>query len=48
MIKNEDNVMEKKRRIEYGVKKIMLEVGDIVKINEKEINDKMKKRFDKI
>ncbi|KAL1122060.1 hypothetical protein AAG570_003466 [Ranatra chinensis] len=48
MIQTADNVMDTKRRIEYGVQQILLEVGDLIKLQGKDINMTMNKRFDLI
>lgn len=48
MIQTADNVLDTKRRIEYGVHQILLEVGDLVKINSKELNSTLNERFDNI
>lgn len=44
MIQTADNVMDTKRRIEYGVHQILLEVGDLVKIHSKDINTTLNNR----
>lgn len=44
MIQTADNVMDTKRRIEYGVHQILLEVGDLVKIQSKDINTTLNTR----
>lgn len=48
LIQTADNVMDTKRRIEYGVHQILLEVGDLVKLHAKELNATMNKRFDNL
>lgn len=48
MIQTADNVLDTKRRIEYGVHQILLEVGDLVKIQGKNLNSTINKRFDDI
>ncbi|KAJ9579960.1 hypothetical protein L9F63_004343, partial [Diploptera punctata] len=46
LIQTADNVMDTKRRIEYGVHQILLEVGELVKQHAKELNSTVNKRFD--
>ncbi|XP_022190928.2 uncharacterized protein LOC111049215 [Nilaparvata lugens] len=48
LIQTADNVLDTKRRIEYGVHQILLEVGDLVKIQAKDLNETVNKRFDDI
>lgn len=48
MIQTADNVLDTKRRIEYGVHQILLEVGDLVKIQSKSLNSTVNQRFDEI
>jgi septation ring formation regulator EzrA len=40
--------MDTKRRIEYGVHQILLEVGDLVKLHAKELNATVNRRFDNL
>lgn len=44
MIQTADNVMDTKRRVEYGVHQILLEVGDLIKIHNKELNSSINTR----
>lgn len=48
LIQTADNVMDTKRRIEYGVHQILLEVGDLIKHHAKELNSTVNRRFDKL
>lgn len=48
LIQTADNVMDTKRRIEYGVHQILLEVGDLVKLHAKELNATVNRRFDSL
>ncbi|XP_075238148.1 uncharacterized protein LOC142334205 [Lycorma delicatula] len=48
LIQTADNVLDTKRRIEYGVHQILLEVGDLVKLQAKDLNTTINKRFDNI
>lgn len=48
LIQTADNVLDTKRRIEYGVHQILLEVGDLVKSQAKDLNTTVNKRFDDI
>uniref|UniRef100_A0A1B6D977 Paramyosin n=1 Tax=Clastoptera arizonana TaxID=38151 RepID=A0A1B6D977_9HEMI len=48
MIQTADNVLDTKRRIEYGVHQILLEVGDLVKLQGKDLNNTVNRRFDDI
>lgn len=48
MIQTADNVLDTKRRIEYGVHQILLEVGDLVKSQGKTLNGTVNQRFDDI
>lgn len=48
MIQTADNVLDTKRRIEYGVHQILLEVGDLVKLQGKDLNSTVNRRFDDI
>lgn len=46
MIQAADGVMDTKRRVEYGVHQILLEVGNIVKEHAEKINNTIYDRFD--
>lgn len=48
LIQTADNVLDTKRRIEYGVHQILLEVGDLIKTQSKELNATVNSRFDVI
>lgn len=48
IIQTADNVLDTKRRIEYGVHQILLEVGDLVKLQAKDLNSTVNRRFDDI
>lgn len=48
IIQTADNVLDTKRRIEYGVHQILLEVGDLVKLQAKDLNTTVNRRFDDI
>ncbi|KAK6628409.1 hypothetical protein RUM43_002221 [Polyplax serrata] len=48
MIQTADNVLDTKRRIEYGVHQILLEVGDLVKAQSKSLNTTVNQRFNDI
>lgn len=48
MIQTADNVLDTKRRIEYGVHQILLEVGDVIKLQAKSLNSTLNQRFDDI
>lgn len=48
MIQTADNVLDTKRRIEYGVHQILLEVGDLIKLQSKTLNGTVNQRFDDI
>ncbi|XP_066992359.2 putative leucine-rich repeat-containing protein DDB_G0290503 [Anabrus simplex] len=48
LIQTADNVLDTKRRIEYGVHQILLEVGDLIKIQGKDLNATINRRFDNI
>ncbi|XP_049851532.1 myosin-7B [Schistocerca gregaria] len=48
LIQTADNVLDTKRRIEYGVHQILLQVGDTVKIHSKDLNNTFNRRFDDI
>lgn len=48
LIQTADNVLDAKRRIEYGTHQILLEVGDLVKQQAKELNFTVNRRFDGI
>lgn len=43
-----DHVLDTKRRVEYGVHQILLEVGDLVKAQGTNINNTLNQRFDGI
>ncbi|XP_015117569.1 uncharacterized protein LOC107041506 [Diachasma alloeum] len=43
-----DDVLDTKKRVEYGVHQILLEVGDLVKTQSIHINDTLNSRFDGI
>lgn len=44
MVQTADSVLDTKRRVEYGVHQILLEVGDLVKIYSKEVNATINER----
>ncbi|KAI4457036.1 hypothetical protein MML48_8g00015373 [Holotrichia oblita] len=46
MVQTADGVMDTKRRVEYGVHQILLEIGDLVKVHSKEVNATINERFD--
>lgn len=48
LLKTADNVLDTKRRVEFGVHQIILEVSEVLKLNTKEINANVSKRFDSI
>lgn len=48
MIQTADNVLDTKRRIEYGVHQILLEVGELIKSQGKTLNGTVNQRFDDI
>lgn len=48
MIQTADNVLDTKRRIEYGVHQILLEVGGLIKEQGKELNETVNNRFNTI
>lgn len=43
-----DHVLDTKKRVEYGVHQILLEVGDLVKAQSTNINNTLNQRFDGI
>ncbi|XP_076381616.1 uncharacterized protein LOC117228729 isoform X2 [Megalopta genalis] len=48
MVSMADHVLDTKRRVEYGVHQILLEVGDLVKAQGVNINNTLNQRFDGI
>lgn len=48
MVSMADHVLDTKKRVEYGVHQILLEVGDLVKSQGNNINDTLNLRFDGI
>uniref|UniRef100_A0A8D8SNX9 Uncharacterized protein n=2 Tax=Cacopsylla melanoneura TaxID=428564 RepID=A0A8D8SNX9_9HEMI len=46
LIQTADNVLDTKRRIEYGVHQILLETGELIKAQSKGLNDTVNERFD--
>lgn len=48
MVSMADHVLDTKKRVEYGVHRILLEVGDLVKAQGININDTLNSRFDGI
>uniref|UniRef100_A0A0C9RKG0 DDB_G0290503_3 protein n=1 Tax=Fopius arisanus TaxID=64838 RepID=A0A0C9RKG0_9HYME len=46
MVSMADHVLDTKKRVEYGVHQILLEVGDLVKAQSVHINDTLQSRFD--
>jgi hypothetical protein len=48
LIQTADNVLDTKRRIEYGTHQILLEVGALIKVSSKETNETVNRRFDTI
>ncbi|XP_015431380.1 PREDICTED: centromere-associated protein E [Dufourea novaeangliae] len=48
MVSMADHVLDTKKRVEYGVHQILLEVGDLVKAQSVNINNTLNQRFDGI
>lgn len=48
MLQTADNVIATKKRIDYGVHQILLEVGELVKIQSRNLNKTINERFDNI
>lgn len=48
LIETADNVLDAKRRVEYGTLQILSEIGDLIRTSTKGTNDTMNKRFDMI
>ncbi len=48
LIQTADNVLDAKRRVEYGTHQILLEVGDLIRTSSVDTNETMNKRFDTI
>ncbi|GBP30119.1 hypothetical protein EVAR_94962_1 [Eumeta japonica] len=48
MVRTADNVIDTKRRVEYGVHQILVEVGELVKIQHKTINKTIHEKFDNL
>lgn len=48
MVSMADHVLDTKKRVEYGVHQILLEVGDLVKTQGVNINSTLSQRFDGI
>lgn len=48
MVSMADHVLDTKKRVEYGVHQILLEVGDLVKTQGNNINSTLNQRFDGI
>lgn len=48
MISMADHVLDTKKRVEYGVHQILLEIGDLVKAQGININNTLNERFDGI
>lgn len=48
IIQTADNVLDTKRRIEYGIHQILLDVDDKIKVQTKELNSTVNRRFDDI
>jgi len=48
MVSMADHVLDTKKRVEYGVHQILLEVGDLVKTQGININSTLRQRFDGI
>lgn len=48
MVSMADHVLDTKKRVEYGVHRILLEVGDLVKAQSQNINNTINRRFDGI
>lgn len=48
MVSMADHVLDTKKRVEYGVHQILLEVGDLIKGQGLVINDTLNTRFDDI
>lgn len=48
LIQTADNVLDTRRRVEYGVQEILLGVGELVKSQGKELNDTVNNRFNDI
>lgn len=48
LMQTSENVLDTKRRVEYGVHQIIMEMGETVRINIKELNATFNARFDEI
>lgn len=48
LVQTGDNVIDAKRRVEYGVHQILLEVGTLIKQQSKDLNETLNVRFDAI
>lgn len=48
MVSMADHVLDTKKRVEYGVHQILLEVGDLLKAQGTNINNTLNSRFDGI
>ncbi|XP_072157127.1 uncharacterized protein [Bemisia tabaci] len=48
LIQTADNVLDMKRRIEYGTHQILVEMGDLVRLSSKELNATLNYRFDNL
>lgn len=44
MVQTADGVMDTKRRVEYGVQQILLEIKELLKTNTKQLNDSINER----
>lgn len=48
IIQTADNILDIKRRIEYGVQQILLEIGGLIKLESKNLNGTINSRFDTV
>ncbi|MCH1928434.1 hypothetical protein L6232_26935, partial [Shewanella sp. C31] len=48
LIQTADNVLDTRKRVEYGVQEILIGIGELVKSETKELNNTVNNRFNDI
>uniref|UniRef100_A0A6M2DWG6 Putative paramyosin n=1 Tax=Xenopsylla cheopis TaxID=163159 RepID=A0A6M2DWG6_XENCH len=48
MLQTADNILDTKKRVEFGVHQIVMDVGNLVKLQSRELNSTVNRRFDEL
>ncbi|XP_026472899.1 uncharacterized protein LOC113376974 [Ctenocephalides felis] len=48
MLQTADNILDTKKRVEYGVHQVVMDVGNLVKLQGRDINSTVNRRFDEL